>query len=163
MPPTIEQVTAMLGRSHLFQGLSPEKLLIVADCLQVDEVPADQEVFTQGTPPLAFYFFFSGRLKVTRFSKISNQDEMLGFVDEGDFFGHDLFQEHRPYQVSIGAVTDAVLLFLDMDHARALFEQVPELIPRMRLMIASHNLQMRVPLNWVHPEEFVYYIARKHI
>jgi hypothetical protein len=163
MQPTIEQITAMLIRNHLFQGLSPEKMQIVVSNLQVLDVPADQVVCEQGQPPAAFYFVLSGRLKVTRYSKTTHQEEMLGFLDEGDFFGHDLFQENHPYQVSVDAVTDSVLLVLDMAHARDLFEQVPELIPRMRMLIESHNLQMRVPLNWVNPEEFVYYIARKHV
>ena len=153
----------MLERSHIFQGLSPEKLAIAASCLQVQEVEAGQEIFDQGQIPNAFYIIYSGRLKVTRYSKKSLQDEMLGFLDEGDFCGHDLFRENRPYQVSVGAISEAILLVLDLPNARDLFARVPELSPRMRMIIDSHALQTQVPLSWVNPEEFVYYIAQKHI
>jgi hypothetical protein len=163
MIPSVDQITALLGRCHLFQGLSPEKLAAAASCLRVLEVEPAKEIFEQGQAPSAFYFIFSGRLKATRYSKTTHQDEMLGFLDEGDFFGHDLFRENRPYQVSVGAISKATLLVLDHAGARELFRTIPELIPRMRLAIDSHVLQTQVPLNWVNPEEFVYYIAQKHI
>jgi hypothetical protein len=100
---------------------------------------------------------------VTRYSKQTQEEEMLGFLDEGDFFGLDVFQEDRPNQVTVQAITDVSLLVLDLAQARNLFDELPELAPRFQMMIHSHNLQMKVPLSWVAPEEYVYFIAGNHI
>lgn len=162
MPPTPEQVSAFLFRLHLFQGLDEEEIAVAVKYLEPREVEADALVFEQGQQPAEFFFIFSGRLKVTSFSKITREDEMLGFLDEGDFFGQDVFQENRLHQVTVQAVTKATLLVLNLENARALFDQVPDLAPRMRLVIDSHNLMFKVPLPWVHPEEYIYYIAQKH-
>ena len=163
MGPNSEQIAAFLGRSHLFQGLTPEKLAAAAACLRVYEKEGGQDVIEQDQPPTVFYFVYAGRLKVTRYSKLTHQDELLGFLDEGDYFGHDLFRDNRRSQVTVGALTRVTLLGLDYSGARELFKRFPELVPRMTLMIESHVLQSQVPLNWVHPEEFVYYITQKHV
>jgi len=161
MPPTPQQV-ALLSRMHLFRGLNEEDMAFAASCMEQTKVSADALVFEQGEEPAAFYIVMGGRLKVTRYSKRTQEEDMFGFLDEGDFFGLDLFQENRPNQVTVQAVTDVTLLVLDIPHARELFERLPELIPRFRLMIASHNLQIRTPLNWISPEETIYFIGQSH-
>jgi hypothetical protein len=162
MAPTPEQVAAMLSRCHLFRGITEENLAFAAFLLVPLDIPMDKLVFEQGEEAAAFYFVFSGRLKATRYSKVSHEDEMVGFLDEGDFFGLDVFQENVPSQMSVDAVTDVTLLMLDIPAARKLFSAIPEMVPRMRMVIDSYNLQFRVPLNWRNPEEIVYYLAQKH-
>lgn len=162
MTPTPQQI-ALLSRMHLFSGLTEDELAFAAGCLEPLRIPADGLVFDQGEEAGAFYIVFSGRLKVTRYYKQTEEEDMLGFLDEGDFFGLDVFQENRPNQVMVQAVTEAALLMLDIPHARQLFEELPELAPRFRMMIASHNLRVRTRLGWVAPEEYVYYIGQRDV
>ena len=148
---------------HLFRGLNEEQLAFAAGCFETRKVGAEDMLFEQGEEAGAFYIVTGGRLKVTRKVKGGQEEEMLGVLDEGDFLGLDVFQENCPYQVTAQAVTEVGLLVLDIPHARELFDELPNLAPRFRMMIESHNLQMKVPLNWVSPEEYVHFISGNHV
>lgn len=162
MTPTSDQVVALLSRIHLFRSLPPEKLAVAAECLQVKEFPADEYVFEQDGSSTDFYFIFSGRVKMTRQDRPGHQERMIGFLDEGDFFGGETFEENRSRRVSVQAVTAVTLLALDIPNARRLFDEAPELVARFRQAIDSYNLMLRTTFSWANPEEYIYYVARKH-
>jgi hypothetical protein len=156
-----QQIVALLSKIHFFHGLNAEKLAIAASFLE--EVHYDQEkyVFEQTEDAPFFFFVQSGRLQMTRFSKVSQTEEMLGFLDEGDYFGQELIYG-SDRQVSVQAITNVVLLRLDGQRFRELLGQLPELNNRLRILTDSFQLMLRTKLSWVHPEEYVYLIAQRH-
>ena len=162
MVPKPEQIAGFLARIHLFRDVDPEKLIEAAYLLEVVELAPDTTVYEQGQDAGEFYFIYSGRVKLTRFERQTQEERMLGFLDEADFFGGETFEENRPRQATAQAISAVTLLVLDIPHARQLFESLPELLPRFRLPLDSFNLMLKTPFSWLNPEEYVHYVARKH-
>ena len=162
MVPSLEQIAGFLSRSHLFRGLDAEKLLAAASLLEVVELKEDAYVYEQGQKPDRFYFIYSGRVKLTRLERYASEETMVGFLDEVDFFGWELFSDRRPRQISVQAVSEVTLLALDLAGARKLVERQPELFSRLNLGLDCYNLMLKTPFTWLNPEEYPYYIARKH-
>ena len=107
-----QQIIALLSRIHFFHGLNPEKLAIAASFLEEVHYVAEKFVFEQTEDAPLFFFVYSGRLQMTRFSKATQTEEMLGFLDEGDYFGQELI-DGSDRQVSVQAITEVTLLSLD--------------------------------------------------
>jgi CRP-like cAMP-binding protein len=162
MAPPPEQIAGFLARIHLFRGIDPEKLIAAAKLFEVVELKPDAAVYAQGQEAGEFYFLYSGRVKMTRFDRQTQEERMLGFLDEADFFGWETFQENRPRQASVHAISAVTLLILDIPHARRLFDDLPELFPRFHIPLDSYNLLLKTPFSWLNPEEYAHYVARKH-
>jgi hypothetical protein len=156
-----QQTTAFLARLHLFRGFTPEKLDSAARLLNEVAVPPDGMVFEQGEEAPDFFFVYSGRVKVTYYSKATQTEEMVGFLDEGDYFGQEML-EGKSRKVSVQAITSVRLLRLDSDGFIELFKIAPELSARFKLALDSFNLSFRIQLKWVQPEEYVHYLTRRH-
>jgi hypothetical protein len=162
MLPTQDQIIALLARIHLFRGLSPQKLAVAAKCVRAVEYPSDAYIFKQGHRADEFFFVFSGRVKMERKLRGGHDVRMLGFLDEGDFFGGETFEENQPRRVSVQAITPVTLLTLNIKQARRLVDEVPEFDLRVSLALDNYRLMLRNFFPWINPEEYIYYVARKH-
>lgn len=156
------QITIFLSRLHYFAGLDAENLAYIAGCLVEQRLPAETLVYEQGEESPRMYFIYQGRVQMTRYPRGSTEEQMLGFLDEGDAIGLEVLEEKELRQATIQTTTDVTLLILDAKRLIEVSERIPELIPRFSMAIQSFNLMLRTYLSWVNPEEYVHYITRKH-
>lgn len=156
------EIANFLSKLVLFRNIAPEKLLFLAERIEEAHFHPEDLVFEQGGDATAFYWVFKGRLQMLHLSRQTRTEENLGFLDEGDAFGYDLFVAREIHRVTVQALSDVTLLRLPGRHIRDVVDAIPELIPRLQLMLDSYNLMLRTTLPWINPEEFVHYITRKH-
>jgi hypothetical protein len=163
MLPGTPQIIPFLKNCHIFARLEDADIEFIADGLEVVRVPGAETIIEQGTEATDFYFLYSGRVKVSQQRGRDGEEKMVGFLNEGDYFGREVLQSYGTHRVSVQAVSDCILLRLNTEHFSRVIERCPLLIPRLRLILESFQFGLQTPLNWVNPEEYVYYIARKHI
>lgn len=157
------QIVAFLSGLHLFRGIEEERLKWIAGQMTELRLREEELVYEEGQEPNYLYFIFEGRVQMTRYRRgAPEQEEMLGFLDQGDYFGLEVLEARAARRTSVQTTTAVVLLCFSPEALNEVFAQVPELIPRLDLMIASFHLRLRTNLAWVNPEEYILYIARKH-
>ncbi len=157
-----KEIADFLSKLVLFRGIEPEKLLFLAERIEEAHFHPEEIIFEQGGDANAFYWVYKGRLQMLHVSRQTRTEENLGFLDEGDAFGYDLFVAREIHRVTVQALSEVTLLRLPGRHIPDVVDALPELIPRLQLMLDSYNLMLRTTLRWVNPEEMVYYISRKH-
>jgi hypothetical protein len=162
MPLETAQITPFLSRLYLFNAIDEERLAFIAARMEEVRLPPEQLVFEQAEESPHFYLIFSGRVQVTRYPRGSREEQMIGFLNPGDFFGQEVLEARQLRQVTVQTTTDVVLLRLDSGGLIEIAGHVPEIVPRLRLILDSYHLMLRTPLNWVDPEEYVHYLTRKH-
>lgn len=158
----LAQITAFFSRLHVFNGLSDERLRLIAGYIEELRVREEELVYEQGQDANYLYFIYEGRVQMTRYQRGSTEEEMLGFLDEGDHFGMEALESHQPRQATVQSSTNVVLLCLSRASIYEIIDQVPELSPRLNLLVKSHRLMLRTRLGWVNPEEYIIYITRQH-
>ena len=162
MPLDLLQITTFLSRLHYFAGLDSERLAVIAGLLVEQRLPAETLVYEQGEELPRMYFIYQGRVQMTRYPRGSTEEQMLGFLDEGDAIGLEVLEAKELRQATIQTTTEVILLILDAKRLIEVSEQIPELIPRFAMAIQSFHLMLRTQLSWVNPEEYVHFITRKH-
>lgn len=157
------QIVTFLSGLHLFRGIEEERLQWIAGQMTELRLREEELVYEEGQEPNNLYFIFEGRVQMTRYRRgLPEQEEMLGFLDQGDYFGLEVLEARAVRRTTVQTTTAVVLLCFSSEALHEVFAQVPELIPRLDLMIASFHLMLRTNLGWANPEEYVLYIARKH-
>ena len=157
-----EDIRQLLSRSHLFRGIDRERLEVLAGELVPVEYSAGTPVFLQGEDNEAFYFVYSGRLKASRQISAYKASQQLGHLETGDYFGQEVLAENWPRQISVEAEEDSILLRLDVPQFKALLEQVPVLSKRLQFILDVYRLMLHSRFTYMDPDEFIYYIGRRH-
>ena len=163
MPIDRNDLITLLKRMHLFRGIDEINLSALLDYFEIVNFQPGQRVFEQGEDADKFYIIFQGRLKVSRYTTGTPQSAQVGFLEEGDYLGHEVLAEDWPRQVTIEAISDAVLLQLSVPNFKAIISLLPILSPRLQMILDSYRLMLNTNFGWLDPEETVYFVARRHI
>lgn len=121
--------TADLGQYLLFEGLPPELLKLVANCLVPRTVPADTIIFSRGEPPTRFVLVQSGRVKVYS-ETLDGQKQVLSFFEAGETFA-EAAMFLPAYPATARTMTECQLLFVARNDFQQLLGDHPELAMRM--------------------------------
>jgi hypothetical protein len=156
-------IVAMLKLIHLFRGVDETKLDSAVGLMDIIEKPAGEVVYNQGDDPDYFYFIYSGRVRITRQYSRSNPPVQLGYVEEGDYFGHEILEADWSRQVTAETITEVILLRLDVPRFKVLLDIVPILAQRLQFILDSYRLMITKQFNWHGPEEYFYLVARRHV
>ena len=82
----LEDVAAALGRSHLFEGISPGGLRLLASIAREESYRAGNVVFREGTSGQALYLVLDGKIRISR--EVSGMgEEALAVLGPGEAFG----------------------------------------------------------------------------
>lgn len=163
MPIDRNDLITLLKRMHLFRGIDEINLSALLDYFEIVNFQPGQRVFEQGEDADKFYIIFQGRLKVSRYTAGTHHSAQVGFLEEGDYLGHEVLAEDWPRQVTIEAITDAVLLQLSVPNFKTILSLLPNLPPRLQMILDSYRLMLNTNFGWLDPEETVYFVARRHI
>jgi CRP/FNR family transcriptional regulator, cyclic AMP receptor protein len=106
----------ILRRQRLLSSLDDSALSGIATHVRVRQFKRRDLVINRGAPGAALMFLFSGRLQQIALSE-DGREVGLGFIEPGEYFGLLSIIDGHPQTVSIVAVTDALVGFLDREHA----------------------------------------------
>lgn len=162
MLPGTSQIVPFLKNCHIFGRMSDADVAFIAEGMEALRFKGDEMIFEQGADATDFYFVYNGRIKVMRQPRPGAEEELVGFLNDGDYLGLEVLQSFGTHRVSAQAVSDCILLRLNSDHFTQVVNRHPELVPRLKLILASYLFSLKLKLPWINPEEYIYYIARKH-
>jgi len=154
------EIIELLEHVPLFSHLGDLDLSRWAGLFQSVRYTDGQYVFTAGDPSDSLYIIFEGRVQL-EFDRETG-DESIAYLQQGDLFGEEslLYDDPRYYRaVAVGGTT---LLKLDIDHFIYYQQEYPVVVDKLDVLIHSRHLSTRVALPWMHDDEYVHVITRRH-
>lgn len=154
----IEEYAAFLDPIHLFRGIDEDGLFDFAECFREVDFKAGEIIFSENQQAKSFYLIYLGKVEVIRKGK--GQKEAV-FV-RGDYLGSEALLSHKRTSL-VQAKEDVVLLELPL----SCFDEIPNAIAYMKenlkASVACRQLIKEKHFDWVHDNEVIYFLVRKHI
>lgn len=146
-----ETVAEMLRRVDLFKVLREEERASLRKEMVPKRFAKGEPIIEQGEPGKTFYLVGSGSLSVR-----ANGVE-VSRLTRGNYFGEMSLLTGEPRSATVVALTDVVLLELDRPVFARLFEEHPELAPKLSGMLAHRRTQLDAAMTasgeTVHPTD----------
>lgn len=158
----LPQITSFLSQIFIFNGLGEENLAAIAQKLEEQHKPAEEIIYEEGQESVFLYFLYEGRVQMTRYQRGATEEEMLGFLDQGDVLGLEVLEAREMRRATVQTTTPVTLLCLNAAQLVEIADQMPVVLQRLNLLVDSFHLMLNTRLDWVNPEEYIEYIARKH-
>lgn len=158
MPDEISTIQ-ILQQMPLFHNLSDAQLASLVESTSSMSLSREELVYEQGSQADSFFIILSGRVQLTRISR--QGDEVLGSLDEGDYFGQETLEAEMLRQTNASALTDVTLLVFDSSLIKELTARHPVLQKRFLLIRRSFRHFLNLPFPWIAPRETIYYIGRR--
>lgn len=108
----------------------------------------------------AFFVIYDGQVVLS----LDQDDEMalLANLTIGDFFGEEALLYDDPRYYRAVASGDTVLLMLDIEHFLQIYDDLPHVETMLDVSIRSRKLSTQVSLPWLHDDEYVHVMTRRH-
>ena len=113
-----------LAKNRLFEGIEPELLQDIAGGVNVMRMAPGQVIFNEGDPGNALYLVGEGSVKISKSGR-GGQQETLGFIESGNFFGEMALLDRQP-RSAMATANESTLLGSVDDKT---FQQILELAP----------------------------------
>ena len=118
-----------LAKNRLFEGIAPDLLQEIAGGVNIIRMAPDQVIFREGDAGNALYLVGEGSVKISKSGR-GGQQETLGFIEQGNFFGEMALLDGQPRSAMatangptlLGAVDDATFQHI-LESARARFRR----------------------------------------
>jgi serine/threonine protein kinase/CRP-like cAMP-binding protein len=109
----------VLRSMDLLKPLSDDKLTELAECLQEHIYHDGDHICRQGEPGRHFYIIKSGQVKCTRLEEGQAEEQEIGDLFAGDYFGEGALLTDNPRRANVIAVGDVKVLALGRDQFNA--------------------------------------------
>lgn len=150
----------VLAQVPLFAELSPYELKRYVGLFQPIALYPGDIVFAIGDQPEAAYVIFEGQIDIS----IDEHESSIPFarMKRGDLFGEEalLFDDPRGYSAT--TVDETILLRLDVNNFMLMLESLPNAESLLDVSISSRRMANEVLLPWLHGDEYVHVITRRH-
>lgn len=113
-----------LAKNRLFEGIDPVLLQGIAGGVNVMRMAPGQVIFREGDPGNALYLVGEGSVRISKSGR-GGQQETLGFIEQGNFFGEMALLDGQPRSAMATANEPTLLGAVD----DATFQQIIELAP----------------------------------
>jgi hypothetical protein len=155
-----KEVLELLEGSPLFIECDEVVLNRLARLFHPIVVHGGDLVFKPGDPSENLYILFEGQIRLG----IEKNGEGRGFaiLNRGDFFGEEalLFDDPRFYHAI--ALSDAVLMRLDVEHYLTIYEELDHFEEMLEVLVHSRKLATQADLPWLGEDEFIHVMTRRH-
>ncbi len=155
-----ETVIETLSEVPIFSQLALEEIQFLADSF-IARVYRDGEViFDTGDSPEAMYVLYEGR--VALFFDLADEEILMANLSGGDYFGEEalLYDDPHAYRAVSCGVT--VVLALEYKRYAEIYDQITDLEAMLDVAIQSRQLASQVSLPWLHEDEHVHVMTRRH-
>jgi hypothetical protein len=140
--------------------LTDEDLAVVAGKLTEETRNAGDRIFAQGTAADRFFIIFHGSIRIIEAGRGATQQ--LAVLVAGDYFGEEALLTGRTRSATASVVEQCNLLSITRADFSLLIRQFPRLRTAFEVSVSSRRLARRLQFDWLHPDEVVYFLARKH-
>jgi signal transduction histidine kinase len=143
-----------LAENRLFEGIEPDVLDEIAPDVRLVQLNAGEIIFREGDPGNLLYLVGKGSVKISKSGR-GGQQETLGFIQPGNFFGEMALLDGEP-RSSMATATEATILGTVDDST---FQHILELAPsRLHMNFLRsvserlRNVNSHFISEWVHTE-----------
>jgi CRP-like cAMP-binding protein len=106
----LNQVTALLASTPLFNGLPPEQIQHLGHIAVSRHFEKGQSIFSEGDPGDGFFVTAAGRVKIFKVSS-EGKEQILHIFGPGEPFGEVPVFSGEPFPASAEAIAECELLF----------------------------------------------------
>ena len=154
------EIFELLEQSPLFIESDETELNRLAGLFQAITFNSGDDVFKTGDPSEALYILYEGQIELGTGKE--GKDAGIAILNRGDYFGEEalLYDDPRFYMAT--ALTDVVLLQLDVDNYLYIFETLTNIEDVLEVSVQSRQLSIKVPLQWLGKDEYVHVMTRRH-
>src|ERR1700736_3108772 len=135
----LEQAYGQFRANHLFDGVSPDVLDQVAPQIGVVEFAENDVIFREGDAGDALYLVAKGSVRISKVGR-GGQQETLGFIGSGSFFGEMALLDHQP-RSAMATAAEPTLLGLMRGEA---FQRILEIAPSRLHLNFLHSVTERL-------------------
>jgi CRP-like cAMP-binding protein len=155
-----DAIVEVISQVPLFSSLRPFEIKRIATLFHPVTFQDGDLIFDLGDEAEAMFILFEGQVTLS-YDK-GNGLDLLAHLKIGDFFGEEavLFDDPRNYQAVANGLT--TVLMLTLDHFLLIYDAHPEVEPLLDVSIRSRRLSMQVSLPWLHEDEYVHVMTRRH-
>jgi len=129
-----------LAQNRLFEGIESELLDEIAPDVRVVQVGAGEIIFREGDPGNLLYLVGEGSVKISKFGR-GGQQETLGFVQSGNFFGEMALLDGEPHSAMATAAEPTLLGTVDESTFQHILELAPSRLHMNFLRLVSERLR----------------------
>jgi hypothetical protein len=155
-----ETIIEVLSQVPLFNQLRPFELKRNAGLFHPVVYQDGDLIFDFGDPAEAMYVVYEGQVELS--VDESEGAQPFARLGSGDIFGEEAIIYDDPRYYSAGARGKTVLLRLDIDNFLILLGYLPQLEGLLEVSVHSRQLSTKVPLPWLHKDEYVHVMTRRH-
>lgn len=155
-----EQRIAFLRKIHLFQGMTDEELTTLAGQFDEANYQTHTRLFEQDSQADSFFLIYTGKVKLLQ--KTGREERPVASLINGDYFGEEVLIKDRQRSVAALCENDVTLLTLSREKFKECIKQFPKFRSNLKISSASRLWAQKARLKWVRPDEFVYFLARRH-
>lgn len=155
-----DTVLDVLSQVPIFAKLRPDEINWLSGLFQPVAVQDGALVFDTGDEANAFYVVYEGQVVLSYDD--GDAVTLLSKLGSSDFFGEEalLYDDPRYYQAVASRGT--VLLKLDFDHFLIFIDELPNIEAMVDVSIQSRRLSIQISLPWLHEDEYVHVMTRRH-
>ena len=135
----LEQGFHQFTGNRLFDGVSPDVLGDIAPHIGVAQFAENDIVFREGEPGDVLYLVGKGSVRISKAGR-GGQQETLGFIGPGNFFGEMALLDNQPRSAMATAAEPTVLGLMD----DAAFQRILEIAPSRLHMNFLHSVTERL-------------------
>ena len=154
------QILQVLNTVYPSSKRDPQVLNAVIERAELFHCEPGQVIFEERSEAESFFLVIAGRVGLAKYDQ--NGERLVTLLNAGDFFGYEMLEYESEYNSKAVAEVPTDLLIFNRDQLAQLADEVPNLRQALTLMYNSYKLAGRTLLDWVSPDETVYYIARRH-
>jgi len=132
--------TAQFANNRLFVGIAPELLSELGSEMELLRYEPGDVIFNENDPGDAMYLIGQGRVKISKLGR-GGQQETLGIIEPGSFFGEMALFDGQPRSAQATAVETTVLGSVDDVMFRNILKVAPSSLHRNFLQSVTERLR----------------------
>lgn len=155
-----DTVVEVLSQVPIFAQLDISEVHRLANAFLPMVYQDGDVVFDAGDESEAMYVLYEGQI-ILSYGQ-ADDETLIAKLSSGDFFGEEalLYDDPRYYRAVASGMT--VVLALDIEHFIAIYDALANVEDMLDVAISSRRLSMQVSLPWLHEDEYVHVMTRRH-
>jgi signal transduction histidine kinase len=129
-----------LGQNRLFEGIEADLLVKIAPDVHVVQLGEGEIIFREGDPGDLLYLVGEGSVKISKSGR-GGQQETLGFIQSGNFFGEMALLDGEPRSAMATAAEPTLLGTVDESTFQHILELAPSRLHMNFLRSVSERLR----------------------
>jgi len=165
MTDRLTEVSALLLKQYLFQGLNVEQIKQIAQNFRYVRYQADQTVIYNDMPGTNFYIVFKGFVEVSTVVKKPFRQARtikLFTYGPGNYFGEEALLYKRNNKDIVKTREETRLLVLDQVSFENLLKNYPEIKKKLTLTCESRMIARNEQFPWLANGEAIHLLGKKH-